>query len=106
VASVVEEAGAMVVELVVVPGWRGASPRGVSTRMRKWPVKGGPSAEGRESASICGGCQSSSSRQDRRPRSTDLVVDEPPLLEEGVYAHDGADVAGEVAPARGDGEVL
>lgn len=38
----------------LVPGCRGARPRGVSTRMRKWPVKGGPREDGRESASIWG----------------------------------------------------
>lgn len=37
---------------LVEPGWRGARPRGVSSRIRKWPVKGGPSADGRVSASI------------------------------------------------------
>lgn len=35
-----------------VPGWSGASPRGESTRILKCPVKGGPRADGRVSASI------------------------------------------------------
>lgn len=36
----------------------------------------------------------------------DLVVDESPLLEEAVHAHDGADVAGQVAAARRARQVL
>ena len=37
---------------------------------------------------------------------SDLVVDESPLLEEGVDADHGADVAGQVPPAGRRGEVL
>jgi len=35
-----------------------------------------------------------------------LVVDEAPLLEEGVDAHDGADISSQVPPAGSDGQVL
>ena len=35
-----------------------------------------------------------------------LIVDETPLLQEGVHTHDGADVASEVAAAGRDGEIL
>ena len=39
-------------------------------------------------------------------QQSDLVVDESPLLEEGVYADHRADVAGQVPPAGRRGEVL
>lgn len=35
------------------PGWAGWRPRGVSAITRKWPVKGGPMFEGRDSGSTC-----------------------------------------------------
>jgi hypothetical protein len=35
-----------------------------------------------------------------------LIVNQTPLLKEGVYAHDGANVTGKVASAGSDGEVL
>src|SRR4051794_29274903 len=37
---------------------------------------------------------------------TYLIVDETPLLEEGVNAHYGTDIASQVAPAGSDGEIL
>ena len=40
------------------------------------------------------------------PIAAYLVIDEAPLLEEGVDAHDGADIASQVPPAGSDGEVL
>jgi hypothetical protein len=35
-----------------------------------------------------------------------LVVDEAPLLEEGVHAHNGADISSQIPPAGSDGQVL
>lgn len=35
-----------------------------------------------------------------------MVVNEAPLLQEGVDTHDGADITGEVATASGDGQVF
>lgn len=35
-----------------------------------------------------------------------LVVDQSPLLKEGMYAHDGANVSCKIPSACGDGEVL
>ena len=35
-----------------------------------------------------------------------LIVDESPLFEEGVNAHDGANVAGQIAPTGRAGQVL
>ena len=42
----------------------------------------------------------------KHPEFVYLVVDEAPLLEEGVHAHDGAHVAGQVPPARRRTQVL
>lgn len=39
-------------------------------------------------------------------QKTHLVVNETPLLEESVYAHDGADVTGKVSPTGSDGQVF
>ena len=39
--------------------------------------------------------------EDNKNRGTDLVIDETPLLKEGVNPHDRANVAGEVATTSG-----
>lgn len=52
VGAAAEEEERVAEEEGFVPGWRGAKPRGVSTRIRKWPVNGGPKAAGLVSVSI------------------------------------------------------
>lgn len=84
------------------PGWRGCRPRAESTVIRKWPVKGGTSAEGRVSGSTCarlGGVEASRG-------GTYLVVNEPPLLEKRVYTHNGTDVASKIAAAGSDSKIF
>ena len=45
-------------------------------------------------------CSSTEMKIPSMKNATNLVVDEPPLLEERVHADDGADVAGKVPPAN------
>lgn len=86
-----------------LPGCSEVSPRGVSRMTRKWPVKGGASAAGRDSGSICeaklyvffGGHE-----------RVYLVVDQPPLFQEGMDAHNGTDITREVSPAGRNRKVL
>ena len=54
---------------------------------------------------LCDGASEQAAREPTKVH-TDLVVDQTPLLQKSVHAHDSAYVSGEIPPACSDGEVF
>jgi hypothetical protein len=68
----------------------------------KWWSEGGGA---RFRVNLCDGALEQAAREPTKLH-TDLVVDQTPLLQKSVHAHDGAYISCEIPPARSDGEVL
>lgn len=72
----------------------------------KCPVKGGPILAGRVWGSTCFVHVSKPGAKNPRTRNPYLVIDETPLFQKGVHAHDRTNIAGQVPPTRGYSQVF
>lgn len=77
----------------------------MSQMILKWPVKGGPTCDGRCSASTYNPI-STIDNVSGAPGCLYLVIDQSPLLKKRVDTHDGTDISGEVTPASRDSQIF